>query len=238
MLAAGRVLFAVAIGAFGLEYLLLGHFPGGLPPWPPWTPGAPFLTYALGFGLVIGAVGLVVPAFSTQAALGIGVAFAIGVLLHLVHASLMFTDPSEPTRVLEPLALCAAAFVLAGRLEIAARYVFALCLAAFGLQHFQFASFIASLIPGWIPLHLVLAYFTGCAMIAAGIAIATGVLARLGCALIGLMFFLWVVILHGPRVAAAPQNGDEWASLFVALAMAGASWIVASTFRRGKMDIV
>jgi uncharacterized membrane protein len=238
MLAVGRVLFAVAIGAFGLEYLLLGHFPGGLPPWPPWTPGAPFLAYALGIGLVIAAVGLLVPAFSKQCALAVGIAFAVGVVLHLVHASLIFTDPTEPSRVLEPLALCAAAFVLAGKFEGAARYVFALCLVAFGLQHFQYARFIASLIPAWMPLHLALAYFTGSAMIAAGIAIAINVLARLGAGLIGLMFFLWVFTLHAPRVAAAPQNGDEWASLFVALGMAGASWIVASTYGRGKMDIV
>jgi hypothetical protein len=43
------------------------------------------------------------------------------------------------------------------------------------------------------------------------------------------MFFLWVVILHAPRVYASLHNGDEWSSLFVALAMAGASFFIAST---------
>jgi hypothetical protein len=43
------------------------------------------------------------------------------------------------------------------------------------------------------------------------------------------MFFLWVVVLHAPRVCASLHNGDEWSSLFVALAMAGASFLIAAT---------
>jgi hypothetical protein len=35
------------------------------------------------------------------------------------------------------------------------------------------------------------------------------------------------VILHVPRVAGAPRNGDEVTSLFVALAMSGASFVFA-----------
>jgi hypothetical protein len=27
------------------------------------------------------------------------------------------------------------------------------------------------------------------------------------------MFFLWVVLVHAPRVAAAPHNGNEWNSV-------------------------
>jgi len=42
------------------------------------------------------------------------------------------------------------------------------------------------------------------------------------------MFFLWVVLLHLPRVAAAHLNGNEWTSVLVALAMSGSALIVAS----------
>jgi hypothetical protein len=41
------------------------------------------------------------------------------------------------------------------------------------------------------------------------------------------MFFLWVVVLHAPRVAASLNNGNEWNSAFVALTMCGAGWILA-----------
>lgn len=65
-------------------------------------------------------------------------------------------------------------------------------------------------------------------MIVAGLAIGLdkfGVPGSLGLAL---MFGLWVLILHGPRVAMQPRNGDEICSLFVALAFCGASLIFAA----------
>lgn len=40
------------------------------------------------------------------------------------------------------------------------------------------------------------------------------------------MFFLWVVLLHSPRVAAHLHNEGEWNSLFVALAMSGAAFVL------------
>jgi hypothetical protein len=43
------------------------------------------------------------------------------------------------------------------------------------------------------------------------------------------MFLLWVFLLHLPRVAAAPHNGNEWTSLFVALAMSGGALLIAET---------
>jgi hypothetical protein len=70
---------------------------------------------------------------------------------------------------------------------------------------------------------------TGAGFIATAAALATKILARLATTVLGLMFFLWVVTLHAPRVYASLHNGDEWSSLFVALAMAGGSFLLAST---------
>jgi uncharacterized membrane protein YphA (DoxX/SURF4 family) len=79
-----------------------------------------------------------------------------------------------------------------------------------------------------MPAHLFLAYFTGTALIAAGVAIAVHIFSRLASILLGLMFFLWVVTLHTPRVIASPHNTDELVSLFVALAFSGASFLLAA----------
>ena len=49
---------------------------------------------------------------------------------------------------------------------------------------------------------------------------------------LGVMFLLWVAVLHAPRVATHLHNGDEWSSAFVALAMCGASFIVAGTMAK------
>jgi hypothetical protein len=46
--------------------------------------------------------------------------------------------------------------------------------------------------------------------------------------MLGVMFFLFVVLLHIPRIVGNSTNGDEWVSGFVALAMCGGAWILAS----------
>ena len=104
----------------------------------------------------------------------------------------------------------------------------------FGAQHFMYAAFIATLIPAWIPLHLFWVYFTGAGFIAAGLCIATGILAPLASMALGTMFLLWFLLLHAPRVAAQPRNGDEWTSAFVALAITGGSFILASAFSKSS----
>jgi hypothetical protein len=73
------------------------------------------------------------------------------------------------------------------------------------------------------------AYFTGVAHIAAGVGILFKVKARLAATLLGIMFALWVLIEHSPRVAADPAFRPGWTSLFIALATCGGAWIVAGS---------
>ena len=61
---------------------------------------------------------------------------------------------------------------------------------------------------------------------AAAAAIVAQRVSQLATFLLGTMFFLWVLILHLPRVAGALRNGNEWTSALVALTMGGASWII------------
>jgi len=150
----------------------------------------------------------------------------------------VISQGGERTGALEALALAGAAWVLAGKsssgltifpglrafadtLSKIGLYLFAFSMLIFGVQHYMYAPYIATLIPAWMPAHLFLTYFTGTAFIAAAIAIASGIQARLGAALLGLMFLLWTVLLHAPRVFAHIHNKDELTSLFVALAMSG-----------------
>jgi hypothetical protein len=112
------------------------------------------------------------------------------------------------------------------------RYMFAISLIIFAVQHFMYATFVATLVPAWIPGHLFWAYFVGVAFIAAALSIAANKGARLAGIMLGTMFLLWVVLLHAPRVAASPRNGNEWTSEFVALAMCGASFVMAGAMSR------
>jgi hypothetical protein len=242
----GRTLFAIGIAAFGAQYLLEGRYLGGLPPVPPWAPGGSIGAYLIGIFLIVAAVSIAAQWNTRLFAALLGTLFLLSVVvLHLQHFSDVVHKGNDRTRALEPLAIAAAAFVLAGTsplnsvrssawrtaLGIAGklgRFVFAFTLIIFGWQHFQYAAYLATLVPAWLPAHLVWIYFTGAGFIAAGTSIAAKILGRLAATLLGLMFFLWVVILHAPRVFAGLHNADEWSSLFVALAMAGASLLVGS----------
>jgi len=247
----GRVLLGIAFVAFGVQYFIYGRFAGGLPPAPPWTPGAPATAYVLGALLI--AAGATIAASATIAVNAKARLFAIllGILVFLCVLLMFIATPSAilhdgtaRTRALEPLALAGAAWVLAGslsapangqswdvatdKLATAGRIIFGASMVVFGIQHFMYGQFVAMLVPSWLPLHIFWTYFFGVALIAAGVSIATGIQARVAAILLGVMFLLWVVVLHAPRVTASPHNGDEWSSLFVAIAMCGSCFIIAA----------
>lgn len=243
----GRILFAIGIAAFGVQYLLHGHYLGGLPPVPPWAPAGTIGAYLVGVFLIVAALSIAAHWNARLFASLLGALFLLCVIfLHIQHFSDVMHKGNDRTRALEPLAMAAAAFVLAGTYatnpgksstlhtvtEIAfksGRFVFAFTMVIFGWQHFEYAAYLATLVPAWLPAHVFWIYLTGTGFIAAGASIALKILGRVAATFLGLMFFLWVVILHAPRVYASLHNADEWSSLFVALAMAGSSFLIAST---------
>jgi len=108
------------------------------------------------------------------------------------------------------------------------RFFVAISLVVFGVQHFMYGVFVAGLVPAWMPGRLFWAYFVGVAFVAAAAGILFEKMARPAATLLGVMFFLFVALLHGPRIALHSRNGNEWTSGFVALAMCGGAWILAS----------
>lgn len=110
------------------------------------------------------------------------------------------------------------------RLRLAARLLYGLCPLVFGLSHFAYASFTASLVPAWIPYPLFWAYATGAGHLAAGLAILFGVIPRPAATLLTAMMGSFVVLLHLPRVMAKPDSQLEWTMAAVALSLTGAAW--------------
>jgi uncharacterized membrane protein len=250
----GRLLFAVGIAVFGIQYLLYGRFVGGLAPVPPWTPGGAIGSYLVGISLIIIAIAIAIQRRARFFALLLGSFFLCCVLfLHLLHFSAVVTQGVDRTRALEPLAFAGAAFVLAGIFPRPAtssawssaaeffirigRFIFTFTMVIFGVQHFQYAPFIAALIPAWIPGHLFWVYFTGIGFIAAAVAISIKILGRTAAIFLGLMFLLWFLVLHMPRVFADLRNGDEWSSAFVPLCLAGACFFIATTVSRPNLTL-
>ena len=108
------------------------------------------------------------------------------------------------------------------------RIFIAISLVVFGIQHFLYANFVATLVPAWMPGRLFWAYFVGVAFVGAAIGTVVPKMTRPAGILLGILFFLFVVTLHIPRIAAHSRDGNEWTSGFVALAMCGGAWILAS----------
>ncbi len=79
-------------------------------------------------------------------------------------------------------------------------------LAAFGTEHFTLTGIIASLIPAWIPWHQFWAYFVGACFIAAAFSMVTRIQARFSASLLGLTFFLFVVLMDAPSWAQNPRD--------------------------------
>jgi uncharacterized membrane protein YphA (DoxX/SURF4 family) len=235
LLTLGRAIFALALAAFGLEYLIFGMHKAPVPgpPWPPATSASAYLYALIFLTLALACSGIV----------HLRRVAWLPALLFLVYDLIAFLppllrnlrNPGPWTSGFEVLAIGAACLVLSGASwsgfdgNLVGRLAFAVSLVVFGAQHLLYGPFVAGLIPGWIPGHLFWAYFVGVAFISAAASIATGLRTLTFASLLGLMFLLWFFILHLPRVAASPQNGNEWTSAFVALAMAGGALAIAGS---------
>lgn len=247
----GVTFFAIPMVFFGVQYLRAGSYEGGLPPVPPWAPGGVAGAYLAGALLVVAGLSMLARIKPRWGAAAIGVFFLFCVLiLHTPRMHGIVYSGTDRTRAFEPLALSGAAFVLIGLLHgdrdrmhsdhasdwvtPMGRWLFALSMIVFGVQHFMYAEFIATLIPTWIPVHLFWVYLTGSGMILVGVGVITRILGGLAATWLGIMFLLWFIVLHIPRSVAAMHNRDEWNSAFVALAFSGASFIVARSLRTSQ----
>jgi uncharacterized membrane protein len=244
----GRYLFGIVIACFGFQHYMHVSSHPGLAPGPPWILSSAFAASVVGGVLLVLGIGIVAVKEVRFPAAALGTFLLMYVVfLYLPGMTTHLTSPGPWTASNELLAMCGAAFALAGtrgdeprprpwtgmsdRLANAGRYLFAFPLAVFGVQHFLYSRFVATLVPAWIPWRWFWAVFVGVAFIAASIGIAAKVQARVAAALMGVMFFLFVVLVHLPRVVANPHNNDEITSALVAAAMFGASFVAARSLR-------
>ena len=248
----GRLIFAIAIFALGVEHLICAHLgqaalPGEMViPVIPFVPAIPVLAYLTGLVLIATSVCIAANMRARLAAILLGMLFLLCVVfLSVPRVAASPLSVSVRTGFFEALAIGSAALTLAGTMPEepyllrwhrvvsplikSGRFLFAASSIVFGIDHFLVLDVIASLVPGWIPGAMFWAYFTGAGFIAAGITVATKWMVRWGAGFLGLMFLLWFLLLHAPRVLSAARfhNPNEWSSAFIALAICGGAWIQA-----------
>ena len=110
----------------------------------------------------------------------------------------------------------------------------AVSLAVFAPEHFGGPMGVAQMIPSWIPWHLFWAYFVGCALFAAATSLTVRKFVRLSSTLLGLMFFLFVCMLHIPNALADPKSRFAWTVALRDLSFAGGAWALAGLHSRAS----
>ncbi|MBI3791106.1 MAG: DoxX family protein [Gemmatimonadetes bacterium] len=101
----------------------------------------------------------------------------------------------------------------------------------FGLAHFMYLDNTTVLIPAWLPWHVAWAYFTGATFIAAGLAVALGVLARLAATLSAVQMGLFLLIVWLPRVFTGQLSEFQRGEVVTNCALLAAAWVVVESFR-------
>ena len=117
---------------------------------------------------------------------------------------------------------------------------FAIPLAVFGAEHLSGARFIMLAVPPYMPWRLFWAYFVGFALLFASLSIATKIQLRWSGLLFGIMMFLFVAMVHIPRVLASPRDRIAWVIVFREMSFAGGGWILAGNamHRQGKTKLI
>jgi len=241
----GIRVFGLAAVALGLEGLVWGDF---AVVWQPLLPegvaGHAFL--ARGVAVVALLTGLSLLWHRTAG-------FGAGMLTALYGFAVVFLDVprvvAQPAvflnwyGVAEPLALVAGGLAActrdaaltpaaAARLLRISQSIFGACLIVFGLAHFVYFDYTASLVPAWLPPDQAFwTSVTAAAHGAAGIALLAGVYARPATLLLTAMFVVFGVLVHAPTLFIGPHTHANWAENAINLALVGAAWVVATALR-------
>ena len=125
--------------------------------------------------------------------------------------------------------------VLAARLMRVGQLAFGVCALLFGGAHFFYMNLTAPLVPKWLPpTQEFWGYATGLAHIAAGVAILTGVQARLAAILLTVMYASFTPLVHLPMLLADSSSHWNWSENALNLALIGVAWVVADSLARPR----
>lgn len=243
----GRAILAVASVALAVWSFAFGHFAvQSLPDWMPWR--EPWV-YGSALVLLVAGIGLCFSRTALPSVLAFGACQAVGAAICVPGIASQPRSIGAWYPLCEALTSLVGAWVLYALLRrqsqesaagMATEHAMRLALVLFGLtcvfygwSHFLYADYTASMVPAWLPGHLPVAYFTGAAHIAAGVAIVFGILPGLAATLEATMMSLFGLLVWVPSFFTVPrptwarQPPNQWSELVVNVALAAAAWIVA-----------
>lgn len=238
--------YALGVIGLGLTGMVFGDFARQWQPVPPWLPLRIPLAYLSAAMILIAGVAALTPRWRLAGVTALGILFGVWAMLLKLPA--IIVAPSILGRWLgfaEIGSLAIAGLMAAssiggiggGKALGGFRVGYGLCAIIFGLCHYVYADITASMVPEWLSGRHFWAYFTGTGHLAAGLALVSGMWARLAARMLGLMMGSFVLLVHLPDTIAQPTTHAAWAIQFVSLALAGGAWLVGGVLAsRGKSD--
>ena len=244
----GRRIYGLGAVTLGIPGLVFGSFAVMGQPVPAQLPFAQPLAEAAAGLLVLAGLAANLRRTAAIGSLAIFAFFALSlILLHLPHAAAEPAVWVSYENVAEKMVMALGGLLAwawaspAGEARAAsimriARPLFGACLIVFGTSELVYIAFTAAFVPAWIPPSgLFWAYVTGACQIAAGLAVVSGIQARLAAILLTAMYLIFSLIVHLPRVIADPTGPMAWAENGSNLVLAGAAWVLADSLAKAGM---
>ena len=243
-ISAGVRVLALGAVALGIVGLVWDDFALVWQPVPAGVPGRALLAYLFAAALLAAGIATNLRRTALAGSAALAVLFTLVVIL--MHGPRVVMHPAALVAwsgMGEQLALASAALIACLLLRAPgpevqaaalryARCAFAACLLVFGVVHFRYLAETAQMVPRWLPPGTRFwAAATGVAHIAAGIAILSGVGARLAAVCLTIMFAGFGLLVHAPLLLADAHSQLNWTMNAVNLALTGAAWVVADSLR-------
>jgi uncharacterized membrane protein len=241
----GWRVYGVGVAALGLTCLAFGDFNPGQTV-PKNFPVRTALAYSAGAFMVVAAAAIEWRRTAAWGAAALTGYYAVFVLL-LMNGRLLLSGYAvygTYENIAMQLALAASALIvyatiaqidsaLTVRLTRLGRVAFGVCPIIWGGAHFIYMNLTAPLVPKWLPPGQVFwGYVTGVCFVAAGLAILTGIQARLAAILLTVMVASFGLLANGPMLVADPSSHFNWTESALNLALIGAAWVVADSLAR------
>ncbi len=253
LIRAGRAFFALGIIGIALQQFQYGELrPVVFPEWPAGWQASAVAAYIVGLGLIVASLFILMGKHGDKASFALARFFFVMFAFHFVF--LVFFNPNSFhlgswSNALKAIALSGGSLIMAGsfleesppddkksalsktmeKMIPLGRIFFSIMLILFGVDHFIYADFVATLVPSWIPGPFFWTYFAAIALIGSGICFIFKIQFRTIALLTGTMLLIWLVVLHIPRAIVAPHadKGNEVTSVFEALNFAGIALVMA-----------
>ena len=242
--AIGWRIYGATIVVLALVGFALGDFLPGQPA-PSWLPARPFFAAAASGFMLLAGIALQWRRIAAGAAAALTAYYAVLVVV-LMDGRVILGHLGvfgAYSGAAEQLAIAAAGLIvyaaherrhvaMNARLTRIGQIVFGLCALLFGAAHFVYMELTTPLVPQWLPPSPAFwAVATGVFHILGGLAILTGVRARLAAILLTVMYAAFTPLVHLPMLLSTPGNHEVWSENALNLALMAVAWVVADSLR-------